>query len=142
MEEDELERIGFVTEAKAIRDARKRTRLGRGDREILESIKTGEGLIQIKSMDQFMAIAKGLADTFEYYQGVCAEKMVHDQAVFIRGLRVGEGYSWRAVAEACHEQNWEGWEKWEPPSSQPMGMALCEKAAEFFGKNYMEPPWN
>ena len=140
--EDDLERIGFVTEDKAIRDARKRTKLGSGDREILESMKTGQGLIEITSMEQFMAIAKGLAATFEYFQGICREKMTHDQAVFIRSIRVDQGYSWRAIAEACYEQNWGGWERWQPPSSQPMGIALCERAAEFFDENYREPPWN
>lgn len=142
MEKDDLERLGFVTEDKAIRDARKKTGLGKGDREILESMKTGGGLIKIQSMEQLMAIAKGLAATFEHYQRICREKMTHSQAVFIRGLRVNEGYSWRAVAESCHEQSWEGWERWEPPSSQPMGMALCDRAAEFFSENYKEPPWN
>jgi len=141
-EKDELERIGFVTEDKAIRDARKRTKLGSGDREVLESLKTGERLVEITSVEQFMAIGKALAATFEYFQGVCREKMTHDQAIFIRSLRVDQGYSWRAVAEACHEKNWEGWERWDPPSSQPMGMALCELAAEFFNENYREPPWN
>ena len=140
-EENERETV-FVTNDKAIREARRRTKLGAGDRQMLESAKTGEGLIEIKSMEQLLALGKALAATFEYYQQICAAKMLHDQAVFIRGLRVGEGYSWRAIAEACLEENWEGWEKWEPPSSQPMGMALCEKAAEFFGENYMEAPWN
>ena len=140
--EDELERIGFVTEDKAMRDAREHTKLGSGDREILESMKTGQGLIEITSMEQFMAIAKALGATFDYFRGVCREKMSHDQAVFIRSLRVDQGYSWRAVAESCFEQLWEGWERWAPPSSQPMGMALCERAAELFDENYMEPPWN
>ena len=139
---DELERYGFVTEDKAIRDARKRTRLGEGDRKILESIETGADLIEVTSTEQLMALAKALAATFDYYQGICREKMTHDQAVFIRGLRVDDGYSWRTVAEACYEQDWEDWEKWDPPSSQPMGMALSERAAEFFNENYREPPWN
>jgi hypothetical protein len=139
---DELERYGFVTEDKAIRDARRRTRLGEGDRKIFESMETGGGLIEIESVAQLMALGNALAATFKHYQEICRAKMTHDQAVFIRGLRVDEGYSWRAVAEACYEQEWEGWEQWGPPSSQPMGMALSERAAEFFNENYMEPPWN
>ena len=140
---DELEeRYGFITEDKAMRVARKRTRLGEGDRKILASMVTGEGLIAVKSIEELMALAKALTETFEHYEGICREKMTHDQAVFIRHLRVDEGYSWRAVAESCYEQDWEGWEKWDPPSSQPMGMALSERAAEVFNENYREPPWN
>jgi len=31
---------------------------------------------------------------------------------------------------------------WAAPSNQLLGMALCEKAATFFGENYMKEPWN
>ncbi len=106
-------------------------------------MQTGDGLIEIKSVEQFKALAQAASDRFEGL-GEIVKVMTHDQALFIRMLRVDKGYTWRAVAEACYEQNWEGYdrEQWTPPSNQLMGMALCEKAAEFFGEHYKQPPWN
>lgn len=34
------------------------------------------------------------------------------------------------------------WQRWFPPSSQPMGMALSDRAAEMHGEDYEKPPWN
>ena len=139
---DELEYLGFVTEDKAIRDRRSKTKLGAGDHEMLESARTGKGLIRITSSAQLKRIMGDLVIIFEDYEEQCKKSMTHYQAVFIRGLRVGSGYSWRAVAEACHEQKWSGWTPWAPPSSQPMGMALCEAAASFFDEDWEGEPWN
>ena len=138
MNEQESEETIFVTDDKGIRKSGK---LDETDRQILEEAKTGKG-IRIISTEQLMAIAKAASDTFDYYRKQCKKKMTKEQAQFVRRLRVEEGFSWRAVARACHTQNWKGWERWEPPSSQPMGMALCERAAKFFKEDYNKEPWN
>jgi len=137
-QEQEPEEVIFVTDDKRVRESGK---MDESDRQILEEAKTGKG-IPIINKEQFMALAKALSDTFKYYQKQCKERMTKEQAEFIRRLRVEEGFSWRSVARACHTQSWKEWEKWEPPSSQPMGMALCERAAKFFKEDYMKEPWN
>lgn len=69
-------------------------------------------------------------------------QMTLTQAKFIRILRVDESYTWCQVADGCYVE-FVDWDKtdWCPPSSEVVGMALCEKAAEFFNENYMEKPW-
>jgi len=133
------EEIVFITEDKGIR---KTGEVDPTDMEIIKSAKTGEGIIQIKSKEQLMALAKAASDTFDYFREQ-ARKMTKEQAEFIRRLRVDEGYSWRAVARRCYgNHRFRDWPKWGPPSNQIMGMALCERAAEFFGEDYRKEPWN
>ncbi len=67
------------------------------------------------------------------------KRLARKHADFVRKLRVDSLYSWRRVARACHEA-WGG--DWDPPSSQPVGMIICEAAAEEFMEDYMKPPWN
>ncbi|MBW2649234.1 MAG: hypothetical protein JRC53_05390 [Deltaproteobacteria bacterium] len=67
------------------------------------------------------------------------EPMTKEQAEVVRKLRVEEGYSWRAIAHACYDL---GWGHWSPPSNQIVGMAICERAAQFFGEDYKKEPWN
>lgn len=111
------------------------------DVEIIETAKTGKGAVKIDSMQELMTLARALLETFECYRQQARKCMTKEQAEFVRSLRVEKGYSWRAVARACHD-NFQEWERWAPPSSQPMGMALCDRAAQFFGEDYMESPWN
>lgn len=70
---------------------------------------------------------------------VMEKRMARKQAAYVRKLRVESLYSWRSVARACYEA-WGG--DWEPPSSQPVGMIICETAAAEFLEDYMKPPWN
>jgi hypothetical protein len=63
--------------------------------------------------------------------------MTELQAAWVRHLRIEEGMSWRGVAATCAEA-WEG--DWE--SNQIAGMAICERAARFFGEDYMTGEWN
>jgi hypothetical protein len=137
--EEEKEKIVFVTEDTSLH---RKAKIDRTDLEIIQSAATGEGLIPIDSMEQLMELAKALSDTFDYFREHVGSRMTKEQAEFIRKLRVEKDYSWRAVARACWWQKWEGYEEWQPASSQPMGMALCEKAAEFFGEHYRAKPWN
>ncbi len=125
----------FVTEDKAIHQG---AILSSADKEILESVKTGEGMITIESVEQLQEMAKAAAERFEEFKKFCSP-MEPWQARIVRTLRVEEKCSWRAVAERCHKL---GWGKWSPPSNQIMGMALCDRSAQFFGENYMEAPWN
>lgn len=135
----EKENTFFVTEDTSLH---RKAKVDPTDMEIIQSAATGEGLVPIKSMEQLMELAKALSDTFDYYREHVSSRMTKEQAEFIRKLRVDEGCSWRAVARTCWEQKWAGWEEWQPPSSQPMGMALCERAARFFRENYRDAPWN
>jgi hypothetical protein len=62
-----------------------------------------------------------------------------DRCALVRRLRCEDGYTWRAVAEECHEA-WRA--SWSPPSNQLWGMALCALAAEHFGESPGDEPWN
>jgi len=134
MAKDNQERV-FVTEDKALREGGK---LGKGDKEIVESIKAGEGLITIESIEQFQEMAKAAAERLEEFKELCSPMELW-QARIVRILRVEENCSWRAVAESCYKL---GWGKWSPPSNQIMGMALCQRAAQLLGEDYEKEPWN
>jgi len=134
-----LKKKVFVTDDSPVLEKGK---LDPTDEAILEEAKRGQG-IAIESSEQFMALAKGLRDTFDHCLEFCRQNMTKDQAEQVRKLRF-DGYSWRAVARACHDLKWWGQnEYWDSvPSAQPMGMALCQVAAQFFNENYREKPWN
>jgi len=130
----------FVTDDSSINELGK---LDSTDEAILEEAKAGQGIV-IQSTEQFMALAKGLSDTFEHCIEFCRQNMTKEQAEHVRVFRVEQDFSWRAVAHACHDLKWWGPnEYWDRvPSAQPMGMALCEVAAEFFNEHYRVKPWN
>jgi hypothetical protein len=69
------------------------------------------------------------------------ERMSLDQATQVRHWRVDEHMTWRRVARAAYVGGWFN-RNWKPPSNQLMGIALCKKAAEFFGENFRQQPWN
>ena len=125
----------FVTEDKAMHQG---ATLSSADKEILESVKTGEGLVTIESIEQLRDMAKAASERFEEFKELCSPMELW-QARIIRILRVEKGCSWRAIAEVCHNL---GWGKWSPPSNQIMGMALCERAAQLLGEDYEKEPWN
>jgi len=124
----------FVTDDGSIH---KKQKLDPSDIEILKSIKTGEGMITINP-EELKRFAETAANLFEDCRKM-VEPMTEEQAEVVRRLRVEEGYSWRAIAHACYDL---GWGHWSPPSNQIVGMAICERAAEFFGENYRQEPWN
>lgn len=109
------------------------------DKDFLNSAASGEGLIEISSADQLMELAQMAQTAFKKFRAQVDAIMNQERAQIIRDLRVEQDYSWRAVARECHIQ-FAG--TWEPVSNQLAGMALCEAAAELFGENYMEEPWN
>jgi len=135
----EDENITFVTDD---REIHRKGKLDPTDVEILESAKSGEGLITIKSVEELKELCRVAGERFEAYRFFLREHMTREQAEFVRKLRVDQGYSWRAVARACYNQHWPGWLRWDPPGNQIMGMSLCERAAEMHGEDYQKPPWN
>ena len=136
---EEKDEMIFVTEDTFVREKGK---LDETDIAIMNSVQSGEGLMKIKNKEELMALAQGLSDTFDHYREQARKLMTRQQAQVVRWLRVYEHGSWRMVARSCSGLNWPGWEPWEPPSNQLMGMALCERAAQIFEENYREAPWN
>jgi hypothetical protein len=124
----------FVTDDKGLHQSKV---LSQTDIEIMKEVQSGGG-IPIKSLDELKELAKVATERFEEFEKLC-DGMTLEQAGVVRELRVEKGYSWRAVAQACYDY---GWGEWYPPSNQIMGMAICERAAKFFGEDYMEEPWN
>jgi len=124
----------FVTDDSSIH---KQQKLDPADMEILEGVKTGEGMITV-NVEELKKLAEAAANTFKECQEM-VEPMTKEQAEVVRKLRVEEGYSWRAIAHACYDL---GWGHWSPPSNQIVGMAICERAAQFFGEDYKKEPWN
>lgn len=125
----------FVTQDKAIHQD---GILSSADKEILQSVKTREGMITIRSVEQLQEMAKAAAERFEEFKELCSPMELW-QARIVRILRIEENCSWRAVAEVCHKL---GWGNWSPPSNQIMGMALCQRAAQLLGEDYEKEPWN
>jgi hypothetical protein len=111
-------------------------RISHGDREIIRAARTGQGLIRIESADQLAALAEAAQTARAAFDERFAT-MTPQQARFVRQLRVDGEYTWRAVAETCAIE-WDG--DWG--SNQLAGMALCARAADHFGEDYMTSPWN
>lgn len=107
------------------------------DKQVLESAKTGEGLVPITSVDQLKALAKRAGEVHDGFLEEAMGIMTRERAEFVRRLRVDEDYTWRAVARECSEAWGTNW-----GSNQLAGMALCDIAAKVFGEDYMEEPWN
>lgn len=106
---------------------------------------TSGGMITIESKEQLMEMSRKANERFDGFKED-AQQISQEQAAFVRELRVDKDYSWRMVSAECyHNPLFKGWGNkgdWYPDSNQIMGMALCEKASEFFGENYMKKPWN
>ena len=118
-------------------------RLAEGDVELLRTALTGEGAIPITSIAQLEALGKAACavndSALEHLRAI----LTPADFAFIRKARVDDGYSWRAVAGAGFERLGKGQEEWwRPTSNQLIGMALCELAAQHFGEDYMQDPWN
>jgi len=132
-EHKDKENIVFLTGDEAFR--KPEGVLDPTDQAIMDSIITGKGLITITSREQLMDFARMAGEVKDSFDKLF-ENMTKEQAIFVRELRVDEGYSWRAVASACNKE-WGG--DWG--SNQLAGMAICEKAATFFDEGY-EKIWN
>ena len=114
------------------------------DRKVLEQAASGAGCITLSgeegaAMLREMAIAA--KETHEEFLKSIKSKMTHERAVRIREVRIDEEGTWRYVAETIHKE-WGADAEWTPPSNQLAGMALCQAAAEVFGEDSNEEPWN
>lgn len=115
--------------------------IGKGkDTEADRSLTEGP-YVKIESVEQLKELAEAAERTHSTFLEYITSKMTDVRAAEIKGLRVDQGYTWRAVAKETHEA-WGDDAGWEPPSNQLAGMALCEAAAKRLGENYMEEPWN
>jgi hypothetical protein len=130
------DKVTFVTSDSTLTKG-KRGMISKTDQEILQSVKTGKGMVTLSAND-LKKMAKAASDRFDEFKQM-VKPMTKKQAEVVRKLRVEEGYSWRAVAQVCYDL---GFGKWQPPSNQIAGMALCERAAEIFNEDYMKEPWN
>lgn len=105
--------------------------------------KTTTGLVRIDTPEQLFALADAAARTYDGALLCLRDVMTPTHCQEVRDLRIdsdGEVYgSWRYVAGECHKR-WQA--SWEPHTNQLWGMALCQIAAEFFGENSREAPWN
>lgn len=120
-------------------DKKKKRGLHPADIKFIKSAATGEGLIALtpEMLPELCNAAKETGDVFK----AIIKGMTLEQAQIVRRIRVDEDASWRSVAQEIYDLKMFK-KKWSPPSNQIMGMMLCETAAEFFGENYMESPWN
>jgi len=101
------------------------------------------GLVRIETAEHLEALARLARKGYQDAVLALRDVMTPARCQEVRHLRIdceGEVHgSWRYIAGECHKR-WQA--SWEPPSNQFWGMALCEIAAEFFGEDYMEKPWN
>jgi hypothetical protein len=98
------------------------------------------------TLDELVDIAIS-GDRVKSFFGMYVDVMLTEsQARMIRDWRINERYTWRKVARAsfamASTRQWAGWNLWEPPSNQIMGLSLCEKAAELLNQHFLFPPWN
>lgn len=100
------------------------------------------GFLNITSTSQFMGMTKAAWKRHEKFYRMVKKRMTPEQAALVRTARVGWGSTWRSVARFCWEQNWRMWRSWHPVSNQIIGMAICQRAAEIAGEDFMKPPWN
>lgn len=105
-----------------------------------ESVK--KGFTVIRSIGELEKLAEIANETKSSFDKICGH-MTKEHADCVRKARVDLCLSWRSVAELCYESPlFANFERWAPPSNQLMGMSLCEKAAPYFGEDYMKAPWN
>lgn len=133
MRTPDKEQIVFVSSDTSLKSGSQKST--EADQKILDSVRSGTGLITL-TPEGARDLAKKAQELFHFFQQQFTY-MTHEQASFIRRLKVDENGTWRYVAEACSDA-WGG--DWG--SNQLAGMALCERAAFFFNEDYQTDPWN
>lgn len=91
------------------------------------------------TFDELVKFSQKANERMQEFTGV-AKGMTLAQAAQVRLWRVDNHMTWRSVARAAYMERW--FHVWEPPSNQILGMALAERAAQFFKEDFREPPWN
>jgi len=113
-------------------------KLDPADEGVIREVAEGGG-VRIRDPEQLQLLKRAAEQVVTMFRAMTFD-MTKEQAEMIRRWRVDEGYSWRAVASAAFGLA-PAW-TWDPSSNQLAGMAVCEKAAELHGENFMQPPWN
>jgi len=126
----------LVTEDRAIRE---RGKLDVGDYSVMATTAHGEGAKAV-SLNDLREMARQADETYRHLLDLVRGGMKKRHARYVRQLRLAN-HSWRLIARLCYNRGWQ-WARWEPPSNQIAGMALCQRAAELHGENYREEPWN
>ena len=126
----------LVTSDRAIIE---RGKLDAADYSVMASTAHGEGK-RVLAPHDLQELAMKAGDVHGEFLDMVRGGMKKRHARYVRQLRLAN-HSWRSVAHLCYDRGWE-WGRWEPPSNQLAGMALCERAAELHGENYREEPWN
>lgn len=106
-------------------------RLTQADKDVL----AGKHAFVVEG-DQLMELVRAAGETKAYFDNQF-QGMTREQAEYVRHLRVEQGYTWRSVAATCALE-WSG--DWG--SNQLAGMAICERAAGFWGEDYQDGVWN
>lgn len=105
------------------------------DRNVLESATTGRDTRPI-TPEEMEEIAKKAETILNSFREIFKD-MPMEVARFIRSLRVDANGTWRYVAETCNNEYGGYW-----GSNQLAGMALCERAAQLHGEDYLTDPWD
>jgi len=135
-EDPEGEGPALVTEDRAVRE---RGKLNAADYSVMASAAHGEGA-RVVSPHEFWELATQADETHRQLLDLVRGGMKRRHARYVRQLRLAN-HSWRSIADLCFNRGW-AWASWAPPSNQLAGMALCERAAELQGEDYMKEPWN
>jgi len=109
------------------------------DYSVMATTAHGEGSKAL-SLNELLEMTRQAAEAHSLLMDMVRGGMKKRHARYIRELRL-QNHSWRSIAQLCYNRGWE-WARWAPPNNQIVGMALCERAADLHGENYMEEPWN
>jgi hypothetical protein len=92
------------------------------------------------TFDDLVELGRKADERMREFTGVVGG-MTLGQAAQVRIWRVDNRMTWRKVARSAYLEGW-FCRRWQPPPNQLMGIALVEKAAQLFGENFREEPWN
>jgi hypothetical protein len=102
-------------------------RLDPADLDLLQSVRTGEGLVRL-TPEMAVEIGRRLHEMYQAFRAEMAG-MTAAQAAQVRAWRYLGGYSMRAVARA-YKHTFGG--SWEPDSHQAAGMAVIDRAQQYY----------
>lgn len=124
----------FVTNDGAL--LRQSPMISETDRAVLAA----EDLVEL-TPDQVAALSRQANEVYREFDRDVDRAMTISRARQIKVWRCFMGCSWRRVAELAAGE-WGRAAKWQPPSNQLAGLALCRRAARRLGEKPDQPPWN
>jgi phosphoserine aminotransferase len=92
-----------------------------------QNIKFGK----ILTVPEFYELATKANETMKQFEPIIASLLTDTGAKIIRQWRVDEHLTWRSIAR-----------RFSKDPNQILGMALCQRAAQMCGENYLKDPWN